>query len=277
MEATNLTTVDLTGIALTLANAHHEARDPSSAQTGAHKPYIVTTDDDGEENIRSLEHLLSHPTRKTGERHFADAASFASYFKTHKTAQTELFGTLEKGKFLAVFDGDSKDLAGWAEHTAAYACPKSREWNIWLRANKESMRQEQFAQFIEDNLPDIIEPTGADMLEISRSLEAKKKVNFKSGIRLSNGELELAYEETIEGTSAKGKLKIPESFFIAIPVLTGGEPYRLEARLRYRISDGAQLTMWYDLVRPHKSFEDAVQAAWLQIQNDTGVEILHVE
>lgn len=113
------------------------------------------------------------------------------------------------------------------------------------------------------------------MLEISRSLEAKKKVNFASGLRLSNGQNELTYDEQISGTAAKGKLNVPELFTIGIPVLEGGIKYAVEARLRYRIADGGRLTMWFELVRPHKIVEDAVLAVWKEIEDKTGLMIFN--
>lgn len=84
------------------------------------------------------------------------------------------------------------------------------------------MNQADFARFIEDNAPDIASPPAADMIEISRSLEAKKKVNFASAIRLDNGKTEFTYEEDIEGTAAKGRLQVPQVFTIGIPVPEGG-------------------------------------------------------
>lgn len=164
--------------------------------------------------------------------------------------------------------------AGWRDHTAFYECPLSAEWKAWSKANKNLFEQAEFAQFIEDNLPDIVEPSGADMLEISRTLEAKKKINFASGIRLSNGQQELTYEEQVAGTASKGKLQIPEVFKIGIPVLEGGPRYSVQARLRYRI-DGGALVMWFDLLRPHKIIEDAVLAVWKDIEAGTGTAILN--
>lgn len=247
---------------------------PASGDAGDNEPFVIIKSSENAEKVESLEHLLSNPTRKRGAYNFADAKSFTTYHAKHAGEHTELFGNLSRGHFTCVFNTHSSTKAGWGDHKAHYKCPTSREWDTWTKGDKVQSKQEDFAQFIENNLLDIVEPSGADMLEISRSLAATKKVNFKSGIKLSNGELELAYEETIEGTSAKGKLKIPESFFIAIPVLTGGAPYKIEARLRYRITD-ASLVMWYDLLRPHKSFEDAVQAAWTEIETKTGGMILH--
>ena len=113
------------------------------------------------------------------------------------------------------------------------------------------------------------------MLEVSRTLEAKKKVNFASGIRLANGEVQFTYEEQIQGTAAKGQIKVPETFVLGIPVFHGGPRYHVEARLRYRIADGGAMTMWYDLLRPHKIIEHAALEVWKEIETETGESILH--
>lgn len=223
--------------------------------------------------VQDLEKLLPQPTRKRGAFKFRDAASFVAYFKRHQLGSS-LYGRIDAPRFLAVFDDHRNDEPGWRDHTATYDCPLSPEWKAWTAANKRAFKQAEFAQFIEDNLPDIVEPPGADMLEISRTLEAKKKTNFASGIRLANGQQELTYEEQIEGTASKGKLQIPETFSLGIPVLEGGPAYKVQARLRYRI-EGGLLTMWYDLLRPHKIIEDAVLAVWKEIEEGTSTKILN--
>ena len=103
----------------------------------------------------------------------------------------------------------------------------------------------------------------------------KKKVNFAQGIRLSNGQNELTYEEQIEGTAGKGKFKIPEEFTIGIPVLEGGLRYAVQCRLRYRIVDGGNLTMWYEIIRAHKILEDAITEVWKSIEDQTGKKIFN--
>ena len=274
MTQATITAEDIAKTAELIADASHKPRDPNAANAGINQPFIVHKSGNGSETVHSLETLLANPTRKRGEYKFADATSFVAYVKKHSSEGTELFGSLEKGVFKATFDDHSASVAGWKEHKAYYACPKSTEWKVWSEHSGKAMSQGEFAQFIEDNLPDIIEPNGADMLEISRSLEAKTDVKFKSSIRLSDGSREFNFEEKTEGSS--GKLKVPEIFKIAIPVFMGGTPYALEARLRYRIREGA-LMMWYDLVRPHKTFEDAVKTAWEEIAAATEMTILHVE
>lgn len=225
--------------------------------------------------FESLESTLQAPSRKRGTIKLRDAKSFIAYFKKHQMGSC-IYGTVKPARFVALLDDHRNDEPGWREHRAIYECPLSAEWQTWQAGNRKPMKQAEFAQFIEDNLPDIVEPSGADMLEISRTLEAKKKINFASGIRLSNGQQELTYEEEIQGTASKGKLQIPELFTLGISVLEGGARYKVEARLRYRI-DGGNLVMWYDLLRAHKVHEDAIMEVWRAIQSETKTDIFHGE
>ncbi|MCC7082562.1 MAG: DUF2303 family protein [Burkholderiales bacterium] len=223
--------------------------------------------------VHDLEHTLPAPMRKRGTISVDDEASFIELVNRHKTAATTIYAKVSPPAFVAVINDHSAETAGWRDHKIIWAAERSHEWKTWTGANKRGMKQVEFAQFIEDNLPDIVEPAGAEMLEISRTLEAKKKVNFASGIRLSNGQTELTYEEEIQGTAAKGKLQIPEAFVIGLPVLEGGARYAVSARLRYRIAE-AQLLIWFDLERPHKVLEDAVQQARASIAEKVGLPIV---
>lgn len=223
-------------------------------------------------SLHDLEEFQAHPNRKTGKVAMDDADSFIRYFNAHANEHSQIYAKQNPPVFVGLLDEHQADKAGWREHRVVYACPFSTEWKEWNAHDKKQMKQAEFAEFIERNLPDIVDPPGADMLEISRSLQAKKKVNFSSGIRLANGEQELTYEEEIQGTTAKGKINIPEVFKIGVQVLEGGEPYAVECRLRYRIND-ASLLMWYELVRPHKIIEDAVKAVWDQIASGTDRQV----
>ncbi|HWH83200.1 MAG TPA: DUF2303 family protein [Burkholderiaceae bacterium] len=235
-------------------------------------PFVVVPE--GYE-VHDLERLFPVPARKKGTIEFRDAGSFCRAVKdSAEGGATKLYGNPRTPSFKAVFN-DHGSEPGWQDHIATYACPLSIEWKTWMGNNKKQVNQEVFAQFIEDNSPDCAVPSAADMIEISRTLEAKKKVNFASGIRLSNGQTELTYEEEVTGTAAKGRLTIPEIFTLGIPVLEGGPRYAVEARLRYRIADGGKLTLWYDLLRPHKVLEDAAAEVWKLIEDTTGFKVLN--
>lgn len=244
----------------------------TSAEIYGKVPVIVVPD--GYKAI-GMESYLDAPARKRGIVTLRDAASFISLVNQEKLPGTRIYGSTNPPGFSAVFNDTAGETGpAWRDHRAAFNCPVSVEWTTWTEQSGKAMSQEAFAQFIESNLPDIREPAAADMLEISRTLEAKKKVNFASGIRLSNGQSELTYEEDISGTASKGRLSVPEIFKIGIPVIEGSAPYLMECRLRYRIGDG-KMAMWFEIVRPHKVMEHAVKEVTEQIAAATELVILN--
>jgi uncharacterized protein YfdQ (DUF2303 family) len=221
--------------------------------------------------VQRVEDTLMLPTRARGTVTVRDVASFIAVVKDYLRDCTRLYRTVQPPRFVAVFDDHAADQPRWGQHRAVYDCPVSPEWATWTKANKVPMDQATFAQFIEDNLPDIAEPPAADMLEVSRTLQAKKKVAFASGIRLDNGQQQLTYAEQIEGSAgAKGQLRVPEVFTIGVPVFEGGPRYGVKCRLRYRISDAGALALWYDIERPHKVLEHAVDELRAKVEADTG-------
>ena len=222
-------------------------------------PFVLVPDD---YTLHSVEDRLPAPMRNHGTTVLNDQDSFVAFVNLHKTKETDLFfNNSRTPSFMAVFNAARKGLPAWGDHRAYYPMPLSPEWKIWTGANGTKMGQEDFARFIESNLPDIISPESSAMLEVALTLEAKKRVNFASGLRLSNGSNQLTYEEQVDGTAAKGALQVPDEIKLGIPVFEGGDRYEVVAKFRYRIQDGGKLVMWYELVRPHKIIEDAVKQA----------------
>lgn len=267
--------VSAIGDVLQLAqNAAAAMRTPESAGGDA-APFLVIPKN---HTIESLEHTLGAPLRVRATVSINDAESFIAYINKHKTQATSLYGVMgDKPSFLAVIDDHAPDHPAWRNHKATYSCPLSPEWLIWTSKdnNAKAKTQVDFARFIEDNLLDIIEPTSAEMLAVSRTLEAKKSVQFASGVRLDNGDVQFTFNEETKGTAGKGTLEVPERFGIAIPVFEGGDKYAVDARFRYRISEGGQLTMWYELERPHKVIEHATKEVWKAIGDGTELPIIN--
>lgn len=231
---------------------------------------------------KSLESMMTRPTRIRADIKVFDTAGFIAYFNRFKAVGSAIYAKVEPARFYGVIDGNTEENAAWQDHTISYECPLSKEWKEWIKSSGSSKSQAAFSEFIENNMPDIVstnanEPTGAEMLQIATSFQAKTSVNFASGTRLNNGQVELTYVEDIKGTAGpKGSIKVPERFFIAVPVFEGGAPYKVEAKFRYRIKDGV-LTMWYDLIRPHKTHEAAHKDIWTEIAETTGVSIINGE
>lgn len=241
------------------------------------RPYAVVPEG---YRLQDLEPLLRNPMRRVGVVSVYDAASFIAVVKDQATAGTRLYRTVTPPRFVAVFNDHDHagESPGWGDHRAVYTCPLSPEWSAWTTSNKRAMAQADFAQFIEDNLPDIADPPAAEMLEISRTLQAKKKVNFASALRLDNGQHQFTYEEQIDGKAGpRGQLRVPEAFTLGLAVFEGGARYALRARLRYRISDQGALSMWYDLERPHKIVEHAVEELRAAIEAATEMGTINGE
>lgn len=187
------------------------------------------------------------------------AEAFVNYFNRFADEHSTVFYNPETGKFTGYLDFHaSKDQPEFLRHKCYYTCPKTVEWNAWIKNNNQKMNQEEFALFIEDNLKQIAEPDGATMLEIASSLKATNNVDFRSATSLSNGQVQFTYNETINGQAgAKGNLEIPQIIKINIKPFMNGAPYEVQARFRYRIS-AQGLQLYYTLISPHLIIEDAV-------------------
>lgn len=241
------------------------------------EPFVIVPEGYRVDNV---EHTLIAPVRKSGTTKVRDAESFIAVVNDQKGSGTRLYRTVEPPRFVAVFNdhesATKEYCAGWGDHRAVYDCPLSPEWRTWIGKNLSPMKQSDFAQFIENNLPDITVPDSGAMLEIVKRLTAKKKVAFTSGLRLDNGEIQFTYEEQIEGSAGpRGQFAIPQEFTIAVQIFEGDAKYKFTARFRYRIGDGGDLMMWYDLLRPHKMIEDAVGILRQEIEGGTAMKSIN--
>lgn len=225
-------------------------------------------------NVKTFETTMLAPLRKKGTVTLNDAESFVAVVVDQKTDDTRLFSTISPPTFTAVFNHNA-DGAGWGDHKAQYNAPLAPEWKAWTGIDGKKLNQVEIAQFIENNLVDVAEPEGATLLEICRTLEAKKKVTFASSIRLSDGNNQFTFSEEVQGSAQQGQLSIPEVFVIGVPVFENGEKWRVDVRLRYRIEEGGRLVMWVELVRPHKIIEEAVKELRARIAEGTGMAILN--
>jgi len=212
--------------------------------------------------IQQFPELREHPLRIEQRVDTTTAQSFVDYFNRFGNIEdSAIFIDEENAQFTAVFDyhvatsRHEYHRPGWKQHIAKFKAVKTPEWKAWLENDKKCMSQEEFGRFIENNIAEIQEPSGAEMLEIALSIQAKTEVKFNRATRLDNGQLQITYNEVTNGTAGvNGQLKIPEKFTIGLRLFRGADAYKIDARLRYRIKDG-NLTLWYELIRPHATID----------------------
>lgn len=202
-------------------------------------------------HLTDLEAFLPTPVYAKASVAARTVQSLIDYTDRHKTPATSIFADVESGKVVSVIDyvGPGNEPAHKAQRIT-YEAPFSEEWKRWTGISGKQMGQEAFALFIEENRDDVVKPDGATMLELAKNLDAKKKVTFKSGIRLNDGSATLDYtDETVaSGGGINGKLEIPTEIELGVPVFFGGDRYKVTAFFRYRITEG-RLVMWVDLHR----------------------------
>lgn len=227
--------------------------------------------------VDDIEHFRQAPSRPQAIVHCEAPEAFAAYYNRFKDdARSMAFACTAAFRVQGILDwhrpGDIVD-PGFGDHRVLYTAPRSEEWKIWTGADGEAMDQADFARFIEDNVKDIREPAGADVLEVSRQLEVTRKVEFASALRLSDGQREFTYSEEVDGSTRRGQLKVPDEFVLGIPVFLAGPLYAVIARLRYRIA-GGKLKLWYDLLNPHLVACEAFAEVVAKIRADTGHDVL---
>lgn len=157
-----------------------------------------------------------------------------------------------------VLNGNNGLHAGWGDYRATLHLPVSQEWTEWTKFCQSLHTQREFAEFVEDHLKDFNQPSGADMLEISTTMDATKSAEFKSATRLDNSTNTLVWVETVKANAGGTRnLEVPTTVQIAVPVIDGGDAHLVMARLRYRVAEGA-LSIGFKLDNPTHVFREAI-------------------
>lgn len=212
------------------------------------------------------EATADHPRRKRGTVHVQDAPSFVEYLAKHGQPCTEIYADPGKQKLVAVINDhaqatdDGTGDAGHRDHRVELELVRTKPWAAWLSKDGKQLTQQQFAEHVEDNAHDVFEPDGATMLEIAQSLYATTGSDFKSAIRLADGNVQFRYEETTTARAGEaGDLEIPLRFELLLAPFEGDDPVQVTARFRYR-TRGGELSLSYALLRP----EDVEYQAFLR-------------
>jgi len=240
-------------------------------------PYVIIPDNC---RIQYLDEVIESPPRAKGTAKLRDAASFIYYFNRFADGASQIYATLTPAKFIAVLDenGATAEFINnhsprFREYRAEFVVPASEEWNRWKASDRNPMGQLAFAELLEDNLPDIVEPSGHDLLQMALNFEASKSGSFRAVQRLQNGNVNLSWVDETKQTGESGTMTVPPSFKLSIPVFENGLIYPIEARLKYRVKEGA-LSIWYELVRPHKVLDEAFREIWTRISSETERNIM---
>ena len=223
-----------------------------------------------------LELGLLAPIRKRGTVVVFDAASFNQVLADNADAgdiSIYFDRNPDKPSVVAVMNGNGKSGAGWSDYRARIEFRPTPQWVKWKKLDGQMLPQVVFAEFIEDNIEDIADPAGATMLEIATYLEAVRTVNFKSGIRLTSGAIQLRHEQDDQAKVGASTLDVPETFKLGIAPIFGLPSYSVPARFRYRISEG-KLTLGFKLQRVESMMAQIVEDVIAKIERGANVSVM---
>jgi uncharacterized protein YfdQ (DUF2303 family) len=230
------------------------------------------------------------PELQQGNVALTAAESFIYYVNQHKRPDSLIYANGENSaKFIAVFDEHNKFDNSTYEESFLEGCQNgifaqhrdfratltlewSQEWKTWKNNNRKPATQLDFANFIEENLDDLIEPTGSEMLTTVLEFQSAKDGRFNSKANLQNGSVEFVYVDNV--TQESGKLTMPTMITINIPVIKHSTPQPISARLKYRVKDST-LLIWYEIIRAYRIEDDAIQTIADKIAETTSLPVLH--
>lgn len=213
--------------------------------------YYFLPDPEGNKIVDvSLEAGLSAPLRKRGTIQVFDPASFNAILNANQGGDITIYINRDVAapSITALLNGNGETGPGWGDFRAEIVFRPTPQWTKWKGIDGKMMPQVQFAEFIEDNLEDVVDPTGATMLEIATYLQTTRTVNFKSGMRLSSGLVQFVNEESQDTKVGSGSIAVPETIVLGLAPVFGLPPFRIPARFRYRLSEG-KLTLGVKLQR----------------------------
>jgi len=252
--------------------------------------------------LRSLKPFIdeyrTRPERRTGTATLSTLASFIDHVKRFYDEHSAVFADVDNRKnaqLISVLDYHEKTAAGkprFGQHRGVYKFPLSDEWNAWNSGADSPMPMAAFAQFLEDRIMDVLDPTaGGDtikefainlgitlataqrLMELSRGLAIRVEAKVSQAVNLSSGEGQMTFSES-HGTTEGGPIKIPGGFAIAIPVFRNGPLYQIPVRLRYRVQQGS-VVWWYSPQRIDRVWDHAISEACDTVIAETGRDLFY--
>lgn len=226
--------------------------------------------------LRSLEAIAAEPSAKRGAAKLHDVASFVAYVNAHKAAGTTIGWTVgasthELPSVLAVLDGHGTDAPGWGRHTAALEFKYSRQFNAWHGISGKAHDQATIAEFVEERIGDIAQPSGGELFEMVRAFTVSRNIQYSAAMNLNSGAVDLVYRNADETAANPSTVRVPEVFTLAIPIFAGDDRVAVSVRFRYRLQDGGKLSITFKLTQIEDVIEAAVLARVAAIEKGTGI------
>jgi len=236
------------------------------------------------QKIESIEKFLSAPVRIKEERKFDDLRGFVEYVNQYKTDTTAAFASRER--IQVVFDYHGKDSPQWCSHVINFHYRRSSRWLLWEKNNNAWKSQEDFADFLDSGLEEIVEPSQSAVLEIVKNFRAT--VNAEAESQIGADGTHFSYRQTIKGGAKKTDLVVPEFLKVRVSPFDGLHvlnslikdsdkqipTYDFKAKLSWRMKQSAEASkpdFKVQLLNFDRAIDETLESVRLAIKELTGV------
>lgn len=252
-----------------------------------------------------LDAWRTRPALREGTTTLLDLESFIAWTARHKDNGSVVYAVddMASPSLTAIIDHDEAGeeapeiKARFGRHRGSYTFPLSREWKEWTAACKDGMTGTQFAAFFERRIGDVMPPpysmdgegqeflgtqdpeirklamilnkkfaTVAEIVRLTRGISINVDARATQKIDRDTGEHTIEFAE--ENGEGADKVKPPNAFLIAIPVLANGGNILMAVHLRYR-PGGGKITWFLELHQPERVFEEVFRGALDAVETGT--------
>lgn len=230
-----------------------------------------------EEAMEAADRRADAPQRRSGVTLHSELASFIAHLKRYAEKHTTVWADTDATRLVAVYNdhpaGSDPKKAGWSDHRAVYEAPRSPEWSLWTQNADRMMSSEDFAEFIESRIEDLTSTEGCaspvELLETARNMQIHTKGTFVKMVNPDTGEYHMVAQEEHD---KKTSTRIPKRFTLALRVFEGGDQYRVEARIRFKIVHGSP-QFSYSLKRHQEILRDAFGDVRTKVVEETKLPV----
>lgn len=245
----------------------------------------------------------TRPERRQGTANFEDLDSFIAHALRFKGPTSALFARTADFGPVGVIDPYLQSVLNYHEespiesgkpsfgdHRGRYICALSPEWRAWSTSDQKEFRDREFAEFIEERITDIADPSAADadltrlaalvkakwgdaarLMEVASGLTVHVNEKVSRIAKTASGEFEAVWKQEHSGADG-APLVVPSLFLIRIPVFRYAEPVLIGVRLKYRVSEG-QIFWRAQRYRPDLALEAAFEAVCAKAAAETGLPL----
>jgi uncharacterized protein YfdQ (DUF2303 family) len=207
-----------------------------------------------------LKRYATTPARAAGTHQAATVQAFIDITARHQSEALTVWVHPASGEIVAVLnDHGGEQAPGWGDHRVALKMIETDEWKRWKKLDGQLVKQEPFAEHIQEGLTEIAAPPAAELLEVVTTMQGNVGVSWQNGVSLRDGALQVKYVEQTDATAGRdGNLSIPTDFTLVMAPFIGEDVVQIDAKLRWRIR-GGELTIGYKLDNPERIVREVLE------------------